>query len=133
MLMHVRNIIFFQLVPIFRVLSYVSSVKQQLQLLQSHQDLHQPVCGSHIPVQSTAKARRRFQNPGRGTATYGKKEKVVEKRSQMVIDDENDEDLTWHSLLTGTQSQIKTKKPHKLSDSIKNNVSAARKHEKTMF
>ena len=27
--------------------------------------------GSHIPVQSTAKVRRRFQNPGRGTATYG--------------------------------------------------------------
>ena len=90
--------------------------------------------GSHIPVQSTAKARRRFQNPGRGTATYGRKEKVVEKRSQMVIDDENDEELTWHSLPTRvTQSQIKTKKPHKLSDYIKNNVSAARKHEKTMF
>ena len=89
--------------------------------------------GSHIPVQSTAKARRRFQNPGRGTATYGRKEKVVEKRSQMVIDDENDEELTWHSLPTGTRSQIKTKKPHKLSDSIKNNVSAARKHEKSMF
>ena len=28
--------------------------------------------GSHIPVQSTVKARRRFQNPGRGTATYGR-------------------------------------------------------------
>ena len=89
--------------------------------------------GSHIPVQSTAKARRRFRNPGRGTATYGRKEKVVEKRSQMVIDDENDEELTWHSLPTGTRSQIKTKKPHKLSDSIKNNVSAVCKHEKTMF
>ena len=36
--------------------------------------------GSHIPVQSTAKARRRFQNPGRGTATYGRKEKAGEKR-----------------------------------------------------
>ena len=31
--------------------------------------------GYHIPVQSTAKARRRFQNPGRGTATYGRKER----------------------------------------------------------
>ena len=89
--------------------------------------------GSHIPVQSTAKARRRFQNPGRGTATYGRKEKVVEKRSQMVIDDENDEELTWHSLPTGTRSQSKTKKPHNLSESIQKNVSAARKHEKTMF
>ena len=89
--------------------------------------------GSHIPVQSTAKARRKFQNPGRGTVTYGWKEKVVEKRSQMVIDDENDEELTWHSLPTGTRSQIKNKKPHKLSESIHKNVSAARKHEKTMF
>ena len=57
------------------------------------------------------------------------------KRKQlmmMVIDDENDEELTWHSLLTSTQSQIKTKKPHKLSDSITNNVSAAHKHEKSI-
>ena len=51
----------------------------------------------------------------------------------MVIDDENDEELTWHSLPTGTRSQIKTKKPHKLGESIQKNVSAARKHEKTMF
>ena len=52
----------------------------------------------------------------------------------MVIDDDNDEELTWHSLPTRvTRSQIKTKKPHKLNDSIKNNVFAARKHEKTMF
>ena len=51
----------------------------------------------------------------------------------MVIGDENDEELTWHSLPTGTQSQIRTKKPHKLSESIHKNVSAARKHEKTMF
>ena len=56
--------------------------------------------GSHIPVQSTAKARRRFQNPGRGTATYGRKEKAVVKRSQMVIDEDNDEKMTWHSLPT---------------------------------
>ena len=51
----------------------------------------------------------------------------------MVIDDENDEELTWHSLPTGTRSQSKTKKPHNLSESIQKNVSAARKHEKTMF
>ena len=52
----------------------------------------------------------------------------------MVIDEDNDEEMTWHPLSTRvTRSQIKTKKPHKLSDSIKNNVSAARKHEKSMF
>ena len=39
-----------------------------------------------------------------------------------------------HSLPTRvTWSQLKTKKAHKLSDSIDNNISAARKHEKTMF
>ena len=52
----------------------------------------------------------------------------------MVIDYDHDEELTWHSLPPRvTQSQIKTKETHKLSDYIKNNVSAARKHEKTMF
>ena len=67
-------------------------------------------------------------------ATYGRKEKAVEKRSQMVIDEDKDEELTWHPLPTrATRSQTKTKKPHKLSEAIENNVSAARKHEKTMF
>ena len=52
----------------------------------------------------------------------------------MVIDEDKDEELTWHSLPTrATRSQTKTKKPHKLSEAIENNVSAARKHEKTMF
>ena len=49
----------------------------------------------------------------------------------MVIDEDNDEEITWHSLPTRVKrSQIKT---HKLSDSIDNNVSAPRKHEETMF
>ena len=61
-------------------------------------------------------------------------EKAVVKRSQMVIDKDNDEEMTWHSLPTRvSRLQIKTKKAHKLSDSIENNVSAARKHKKTMF
>ena len=52
----------------------------------------------------------------------------------MVIDEDKDEELTWHPLPTrATRSQTKTKKPHKLSEAIENNVSAARKHEKTMF
>ena len=52
----------------------------------------------------------------------------------MVIDKDNDEEMTWHSLSTRvTRSQIKTKKTHKLSDSIENNGSAARKHEITIF
>ena len=52
----------------------------------------------------------------------------------MVIDEDNDEEITWHSLPTRvTQSQIKIKKAHKLSDSIENNVSAARKHKNTIF
>ena len=53
-----------------------------------------------ITVQSTAKARWRFQNPDRSIATYGKKEKAVEKRSQMVIEEDKDEELTLHFLTT---------------------------------
>ena len=37
--------------------------------------------GARISVQSTAKAWRRYENVGRGVATYGRKEKVTEKRS----------------------------------------------------
>ena len=55
---------------------------------------------TRLPVQATAKARRRFQHPGRGIAAYGRKEKAIEARSQMVIDDDRDEELTWHSLPT---------------------------------
>jgi hypothetical protein len=36
--------------------------------------------GSRIPVQATAKTRRRFQNPGTGIAAYERKEKVVKDR-----------------------------------------------------
>ena len=87
--------------------------------------------GSQITVQSTAKSRRRYQSVGRSVATYGRKEKVVEKRSQIVFNEDNDTEGTWHSFPRVTRSQ--TKKPHNLSETIKNNVSAARKHEKTMF
>ena len=86
--------------------------------------------GSQITVQSTAKSRRRYQSVGRSVATYGRKEKVVEKRSQIVFNEDNAEG-TWHSFPRVTRSQ--TKKPHNLSETIENNVSAARKHEKTMF
>ena len=56
----------------------------------------------------------------------------VEERAQMVFDDDNDEEMTWHSLPTRvTRSQ--TKKTHNLSDAIDNNYSAARKHDKTMI
>ena len=88
--------------------------------------------GSRKPVQATAKARRRVQNPGRGIATYGRKEKVVEERAQMAFDDDKDEEMTWHSLPTRV-TRSKTKKTHNLSDAIDNNYSAARKHDKTMF
>ena len=52
---------------------------------------------------------------------------MLEERENMDLDEE----LTWHSLPTRvTQSQIKTMKAHKLSDSIEN---AAHKHKKTIF
>ena len=62
----------------------------------------------------------------------GRKENAIEKRTQMTLDhDDQDEELTWHSLPRVTRSQMK--RSHNLSESIENNVSAARKHEKTMF
>ena len=50
----------------------------------------------------------------------------------MTLDhDDQDEELTWHSLTRVTRSQMK--RSHNLSQSIENNVLAAGKHEKTMF
>ena len=87
-------------------------------------------------MQATAKARRSFQYPGRGIASYGRKEKGLRWSLMMlfvfVFDDDKDEEMTWHSLLTRvTHSQ--TKKTHNLGDAIDNNYSAAHKHDKTMF
>ena len=87
--------------------------------------------GSQITVQSTAKARRRYQSVGRSVASYGRKEKVVEKRSQMVLNEDDDTEVTWHSFPRLTKSQ--QKRPHNLSAAIDNNYSAACKHKKTMF
>ena len=50
----------------------------------------------------------------------------------MTLDhDDQDEELTWHSLPRVTRSHMK--RSHNLSQSIENNVLAAGKHEKTMF
>ena len=50
----------------------------------------------------------------------------------MILDhDDEDEELIWHFLPRVMRSQMK--RSHDLSESIKNNVSAACKHEKTMF
>ena len=87
--------------------------------------------GSQITVQSIAKARRRYQSVGRSIPTYGRKEKVVEKRTQMLFDEDNDTEGTWHSLPRVTRS--KTKKPYNLSGAIENSFSAACKHDNTMF
>ena len=74
--------------------------------------------GSQITVQSTAKARRRYQSVGRSVASYGRKEKVVEKRSQMVLNEDDDTEVTWHSFPRLTKSQ--PKRPHNLSAAIDN-------------
>ena len=88
--------------------------------------------GSRISVQSAAKAWRRYENVGRGVAMYGRKEKVTEHRSQLVLDqDDQDQEVVYHSY-TNRVTRSK-KRPHKLSDAIENNYSASRKHDKTMF
>ena len=88
--------------------------------------------GSNIPIQSSSKSRRSQEAPGMRITTPGRKENAIVKRTQMTLDhDDQDEELTWHSLPRVTRSQMK--RSHNLSESIENNVSAAHKHEKTMF
>ena len=41
--------------------------------------------GERISVQSTAKAWRRYENVGRGVASYGRKEKETEKDHRCVL------------------------------------------------
>ena len=60
-----------------------------------------------------------------------KKRKVVEKRTEMLFNEDNDTEGSWHSFSRVTRSQ--TKKPHNFSGAIENNFSAAHKHDKTMF
>ena len=80
----------------------------------------------------TAKARQRYENVGRGVASYGRKEKETAKRTQMFVGpDDDDEGVVYYKIPTRmTRSQ---KKPHLLSDAINNNYSASHKHDKTMF
>ena len=88
--------------------------------------------GNNIPIQSSSKARRGQEAPGMRITTPGRKENAIKKRTQMILDhDDQDEELTWHSLPSVTRSKMK--RSHNLSESIENNVAAARKHEKTMF
>ena len=44
-----------------------------------------------ISVQSTAKVWRRYENVGRGVASYGRKEKETAKRSQMCVGPDDDD------------------------------------------
>ena len=86
--------------------------------------------GERISVQSTAKAWRRYENVGRGVASYGRKEKETAKRSQMSVGPDDDDGVVCYKIPTGmTRSQ----KKYLLSDAIKNNYSASHKQGKTMY
>ena len=86
--------------------------------------------GERISVQSTAKAWRRYENFGRGVASYGRKEKETAKRLQMSLGLNDNDGVVYYKIPTGmTRSQ----KKHLLSDVIKNNYSASHKHDKTMY
>ena len=88
--------------------------------------------GNNTPIQSSSKSRRSQQAPGMIITMPGRKGNAIEKRTQMTLDhDDQDEELTWHSLPRVTRSHMK--RSHNLSQSIENNVLAAGKHEKTMF
>ena len=53
--------------------------------------------GERISVQSTAKAWRRYENVGRGVASYGRKEKETAKRSQMSVGPDDDDGVVMPS------------------------------------
>ena len=56
--------------------------------------------GERISVQSTAKAWRRYENVGRGVASYGRKEKETAKRSQMCVGPDDDDGVVYYKIPT---------------------------------
>ena len=85
--------------------------------------------GERISVQSTAKAWRRYENFGRGVASYGRKEKETAKRSQLCVGPDDDDGVVYYKIPT---RMTRSQKKH-LLDAIKNNYSASHKHGKTMY
>ena len=89
--------------------------------------------GSLISVQSTALARRTHRAVGRSVASYGRKEAVQEKRKQMNINEDDDDVDGVYFSLPSSSTHTKKKKAHSLATVISDNISCAKKHDKTMF
>ena len=72
--------------------------------------------GNNIPIQSRLKARRSQQAQGMRITTPGRKENAIEKWTRITLDhDDQDKELTWHSLPRVTRSQMKRSHNHRMN------------------
>ena len=79
-----------------------------------------------IPVNSTSLARRKYPHRGRGSSTYGRRHKSTIKRSQMLID-ANDEDGVVYHTIPRKKARF-SKKEHNLGKAVSENRNNAKKH-----
>ena len=79
-----------------------------------------------IPVNSTSLARRKYPHRGRGRATLGRRPKTAAKRSQMFVDQDNDEGIVYHSI--PRKKARYANKEHNLGKAVRENRNNAKKH-----
>ena len=80
--------------------------------------------GKLIPIQVTAKSRRHYKHRGRAVGIVGRRPKDQEKRTQMIVN--NEDENVYHTL--PRQKKTKNKEIHSLKHSVDKNKPAAKKH-----
>ena len=77
-----------------------------------------------IPIEVTAKSRRHYKHRGRAVGIVGRRPKDQEKRTQMKVN--NEDDNVYHTL--PRQKTTKNKEIHSLKHSVDKFKPAAKKH-----
>ena len=80
--------------------------------------------GKLIPIQVTAKSRRRYKHRGRVVGVLGRRPKDQEQRNQLIVT--SNEDNVYHTL--PSQKKSKKRDPHSLKHSVNQNKPAPKKH-----
>ena len=80
--------------------------------------------GKLIPVQVTAKSRRQYKHRGRVVGNFGRRPKDQEKRTQLVISEDNEN--VYHTL--PKQKKTKNQQIHSLKNAVESNRPGAKKH-----
>lgn len=78
-----------------------------------------------IPIQSSARARRKFRHRGNAAAPAGRKVKEPIVQREMVVND--DDENVYYAVPSKTKHR-KAKQKHSLNDDILNNRPSAKKH-----